>query len=121
MLWKLYDNEAHSLIDGFTEVAPKHDKLSIATGYWDLNLMPTVLPHLRHYQEIRLLIGMEPTPGIRRADGMRTDFPDFDFANDLEALVYDPNLGQAASEMIRLMESGILKVRKFTKTFLHVS
>lgn len=119
MLWKLYDNEVHNLIEGFSEVAEKHKKLSIATGYWDLKLMPIVLPLISEYQEIRLLIGMDPTPGIRRPDGVRADFPDLEFANDLEALAYDPSLGESARMMISLMENGVLKVRKFTKSFLH--
>ena len=57
---KLIDNKRRVLADVIKNVADKYNKLSIATGYWDLPGTAEVIDHLQNYKSIRLLIGNEP-------------------------------------------------------------
>ena len=47
---KIIDNERKTLLDAVIEVSASHSELSIATGYWDLEAMRLVMPHLGMFE-----------------------------------------------------------------------
>ena len=57
MLAKIIDNGRKQLGDTLNEIAPSHDHLSIATGYWDLPGLQVVFENIKNYKSIRLIIG----------------------------------------------------------------
>ena len=56
---KIIDNRKKVLFDCLKEVSGNYDELSIATGYWDLKGTELLLPFIKNYKKIRLLIGRE--------------------------------------------------------------
>jgi hypothetical protein len=56
---RIIDNRRKKLIDCLIEASADHDELSIATGYWDLKGTKLLLPCIKGYKKIRILIGRE--------------------------------------------------------------
>ena len=54
---KIIDNQRVNLQGVLKSQALKHSKLSIATGYWDLEATASLLEELDGLEKIRLLIG----------------------------------------------------------------
>lgn len=121
-LAKIIDNERKSLLDTFLELAPLHDELSVATGYWDIEGMKLILDSVSRYKKIRILIGREPllkrdnTSGIERPE---PDYPDQDFFSDLERIAPSPELTAVVVRMKELIDQGIIEVRVYRRSFLH--
>lgn len=53
---KIIDNERSSMLDVLRDLSNEHEKVSIATGYWDLGAISLLLGELDSLKEIRLLI-----------------------------------------------------------------
>lgn len=116
---KIIDNKRKKLLDSLVDLSPSFDSLSIATGYWDLEGTSLLLPHLKHYKKIRLLIGREPLIPRHQLNEVEPDYPDKDIFEDLQSIKTDSNLRSTIVELKKLKEEGILEVRVFKKTFLH--
>jgi ERCC4-related helicase len=116
---KIIDNNRKTLLDTFIEISKTHDELSIATGYWDLEAMRLVLPALREYKKVRLLIGREPLIPRHQLAQPELDYPDQDFKFDLSMIAPESNLKEIVSEIKEWISSGKLEVRVYRKNFLH--
>ena len=115
----IIDNRRKVLLDSLIEVSQGHDELSIATGYWDLKGTELLLPYLKNYKKIRLLIGRELLIPRHQLKEVEADYPDRDIFEDLQALKPDSSLSSAILGLKKLIDDGILEVRVFKKTFLH--
>lgn len=114
----LIDNSRVSLSEVIRKVAPDYKKLSIATGYWDLEGTLLIFDLLKEYDEVRLLIGREPL--IKRyKQTAEPDFPELDFFKDLESLLPTDELRNLTIGMREMIEQGRLKVKVWKKSFLH--
>jgi ERCC4-related helicase len=100
-------------------LSKEHNKLSIATGYWDLNAIAHLLEELNSLTEIRLLIGREPLIPRHSLSEPEGDFPGKDFKFDLAAVEPTSNLREAADAVTKWIASEKLQVKLFTRTFLH--
>ncbi len=115
----IIDNRRKVLLDCLIDASKEHDELSIATGYWDLKGTELLLPHIKSYKKIRLLIGRELLIPRHQLKEVETDYPDRDIFEDLQALKPDSNLTSTILDLKKLIDDGILEVRVFKKTFLH--
>jgi len=118
-LAKIIDNNRKSLHDVFVEVSKEHAVLSIATGYWDLEGMRILLPQLRNFDNIRILIGREPLIPRYQLERPELDYPDQDFKFDLTHIKPESELRELVTEIKQWIESGKLEVRVYRKNFLH--
>ena len=50
---KIVDNNRRVFVDLIKQIAPKHDELSIATGYWDLSGTKLIIDELKNFKKIR--------------------------------------------------------------------
>lgn len=116
---KIIDNRRKTLIDCLIDASGDHDELSIATGYWDLKGTKLLLPHIKHYKKIRLLIGRELLIPRHQLTQIEADYPDKDIFEDLQCLTPNSELRPVIVEIKALISSGVLEVRVFKKTFLH--
>jgi hypothetical protein len=116
---KIIDNNRRKLIDVFTDVAPQHTELSIATGYWDLEGMKLVLPLLKNYSKVRILIGREPLIPRHKLVQPEPDYPDQDFKFDLSMIAPESGLKEVVSEIKEYIANGKIEVRVYRKNFLH--
>lgn len=116
---KIIDNKRRKLLDVFTDVASKHTELSIATGYWDLEGMKLVLPHIKDYSKIRILIGREPLIPRHKMVQPEPDYPDQDFKFDLSMIAPESGLKEVVSEIKEYIANGKIEVRVYRKNFLH--
>lgn len=116
---KIIDNQRKKLLDALIDVSGNFDEISIATGYWDLEATTLLLPYLKKYKKIRLLIGREPLIPRYQLNEAEPDFPDKDIFEDLQKLKVDSNLKPTVKELKQLVDSKILEVRVFKKAFLH--
>lgn len=116
---KLIDNERKTLLDTFIEVSTSHTELSIATGYWDLEAMKQLMPHLGKFTKIRLLIGREPLIPRHQLQQPELDYPDQDFKFDLSMLAPDSDLRDTVTEIKQWIANNKLEVRVYRKNFLH--
>jgi len=116
---KIIDNNRKKLLDTFIEISKTHDELSIATGYWDLEAMRLVLPALKDYKKVRLLIGREPLIPRHQLEKPEPDYPDQDFKFDLTHIKPESELKDLVTEIKQWIESGKLEVRVYRKNFLH--
>jgi len=116
---KIIDNRRKKLVDCLIESSKDHDELSIATGYWDLKGTKLLLPHIKNYKKIRILIGRELLIPRHQLNEIEADYPDRDIFEDLQQLKPDSELRPTIVEIKSLIESGVLKVKVFKKTFLH--
>jgi hypothetical protein len=116
---KIIDNQRVHLQGVLKAQALKHSKLSIATGYWDLEGTASLLEELEGLDGIRLLIGREPLiPRYQLAEPEK-EFPGEDFKYDLANLVPESSLKETAARLRKWIESGKLEVKIFTGSFLH--
>jgi superfamily II DNA or RNA helicase len=119
---KVIDNRRSTLLSALADVAPKFDELAVATGYWDLKGMAALLPHLKNYKKIRILIGQEPLRA-RFKDALKVeadgDFPEADLKWDLTNTDFELELVSAGVKVTDLIESGKLEVRIYRGAFLH--
>jgi hypothetical protein len=85
---KIIDNERKKLLDILKDIAPSHNVLSIATGYWDLPGMMDIFDSIKNYTKVRILIGREPL--VRRDSrnniDIEIDYPEQDIFKDLEQI-----------------------------------
>lgn len=116
---RIIDNRRKRLIDCLIEASQEHDELSIATGYWDLKGTQLLLPYIRHYKKIRILIGRELLIPRHQLNEIEADYPDKDIFQDLQHLKPDSGLRPTIVEIKNLIKSGVLEVKVFKKTFLH--
>ena len=96
---KIIDNNRKSLKDVFRDLDGICDQLSIATGYWDLEAMKEILPQLRKFKKIRLLIGREPLIARYNLRKPESDYPDQDFMFDLSNIKPESNIKDLVSEI----------------------
>ena len=115
----IIDNRRKVLLDTLIEVSKDHDEISIATGYWDLKGTEALLPYLQQYKKIRLLIGRELLIPRHQLNEIEADFPDRDIFEDLQALKPDIKLNETIINLKKLIDSKVLEVKVFKKTFLH--
>lgn len=120
---QIIDNNRVRLADVINEIAPSFDELSIATGYWDLLGLQTIIDNIRNYQSIRLIIGQEPLPPsyAKSLDLNRLDdtFPEAQFVASLEALEHRNELRDLVVEVKKLVAEGRLSVKVYRGNFLH--
>jgi len=116
---KIIDNRRKKLLDCLIDASGDHDELSIATGYWDLKGTKLLLPHIKNYKKIRILIGRELLIPRHQLNDIEADYPDRDIFEDLQVLKPDSELKPTIIELKKLIESGVLEVKVFKKTFLH--
>jgi ERCC4-related helicase len=116
---KIIDNQRVRLQEVLKTQAVKHSKLSIATGYWDLEATASLLEELDGLERIRLLIGREPLIPRHQLDTPEQEFPGEDFKYDLAHLAPESNLKETAARLRKWIESGKLEVKVFTGSFLH--
>jgi len=116
---KIIDNNNKILLDVIENISPKHDELSIATGYWDLPGTQLIIEKLKEYKKIRLLIGREPSIPRYKAEKPEPDYPESDIFYDLEKLSQDQNFQQVIVDIKELIKKGVLEVRVYRKSFLH--
>lgn len=115
----IIDNRRKVLLDTLVEASKEYDELSIATGYWDLKGTELLLPHIKNYKKIRLLIGRELLIPRHQLKDVEADYPDRDIFEDLQDLRPDSNLTPTIVGIKKLIEDKVLEVRVFKKTFLH--
>lgn len=116
---KIIDNNRRKLLDSLIEASDNFDQISIATGYWDLQATALLLPHLKNYKKIRLLIGREPLIPRYELNEVEPDFPDKDIFEDLQRIKIDSDLKPTIKELKKLVDDGVLEVKVFKKAFLH--
>lgn len=116
---QIIDNNRKTLLETFVDISGKHKELSIATGYWDLEGMRALLPELRKYEKIRLLIGREPLIPRYQLQLPEEDYPDQDFKFDLTHIKPESELKNLVTEIKQWIISGKLEVRIYRKNFLH--
>jgi|AntAceMinimDraft_6_1070360.scaffolds.fasta_scaffold03339_3 ERCC4-related helicase len=116
---KIIDNERSSMADVLRSLCNDHEKVSIATGYWDLGAIALLLDELDSLSEIRLLIGREPMIPRHKLQAPEGDFPDKDFQFDLAQVDQTSDMRMAADKVTEWIETGKLQVKVFTETFLH--
>lgn len=116
---KIIDNNRKKLADVLADVAQQHTELSVATGYWDLDGMKLLLPYLKNYSKIRLLIGREPLIPRHKMMQPELDYPDQDFKFDLSMISPESGLKEVVTEIKEYIANGKLEVRVYRKNFLH--
>ena len=120
---QIIDNNRVRLADVINEIAPSFTELSIATGYWDLLGLQTIIGSIRSYDSIRLVIGQEPLPPsyAKALDLNQLDatFPEAQFIASLEALEHRNELRDLVIEVKSLLAEGRLSVKVYRGNFLH--
>lgn len=123
MLPKIIDNTRKQLGDTLNEIAPSHEHLSIATGYWDLPGLQIVFENIKNYKSIRLIIGQEPlAPRFARALNINepeATFPEVDFQQNLVDLEQRQEFRDLVYATKQLITDGRLEVRIYRRSFLH--
>lgn len=123
MTSKLIDNNRLSLRNALNEQMPNFDRISIATGYWDLPGFQLLEEALSNYRSIRLLIGQEPLPPAfaKRADLENIDetFPETQIRAGLAGLDQSQELRNSAKTIKKWIADGLLEVKVLKGTFLH--
>lgn len=120
---RIIDNRRTTLAGVIRELAPKHEELSIATGYWDLPALQLVFEAIRDYKSVRLLIGQEPLPPqyVSKLDIYDLDetFPETQMISNLMHLEPSEELRNLIVETKALLDSGRLQVKIYRGSFLH--
>ncbi len=116
---KIIENKRKVLLDAFIEISKSHKEIAIATGYWDLEAMRLIMPHLRKFEKIRLLIGREPLIPRHHLQQPELDYPDQDFKFDLSMLAPDSDLRDVVTEIKKWIAEARMEVRVYRKNFLH--
>lgn len=118
----ILDNQRIEFLDTFKKIAPDHKRLSVATGYWDIEGMRLVIDSIKDFEKVRILIGREPL--LKRdnkndIDSPEIDYPDQDFFEDLQRIDPSLELKQVVIQMKGLIEEGRLEVKVYRRSFLH--
>lgn len=116
---KIIDNERSSMLEVLRKLCREHDKISIATGYWDLGAISLLLEELDSLSQIRLLIGREPLIPRHKLETPEGDFPDQDFQFDLANVSQTTDIRKSAESVSKWILDGKLEVKVFTQGFLH--
>jgi ERCC4-related helicase len=116
---KIIDNERSSMLEVLRTLCKEHEKISIATGYWDLGATLLLMEELDSLSHIRLLIGREPLIPRHKLTSPEGDFPDQDFQFDLAMVEQTSDIRKAADKVTEWIAAGKLEVKVFTRTFLH--
>lgn len=116
---RIIENKRQKLSNVLIELCKENEYLSIATGYWDMQAMEILLPHITNMKNIRLLIGREPLIPRHHIVTPEEDFPILDIKYDLEHLKPSSNLIDSANKTLELIASGKLQVKIFRGNFLH--
>ena len=123
MTSKLIDNQRVSLIDALAEQLPNFNKISIATGYWDLKGFRLVESYLEAYESVRILIGQEPLPPAfaKRFDlnQILENFPEENIREGLAELEQTDELRKSARALKNWMDQGKVQVKILRGSFLH--
>ncbi len=119
MKYYLVDNQRYSMLQFFQDNWSEYNNISIATGYVDLPALCQVLPLIKHYQKIKILIGQEPLIRRYKKNHVEDDFPKLDLTNDLQELAIDPKYADTIKLIKELIQDGALQIKIFKKTFLH--
>ena len=123
MTSKIIENERIKLSDQLLDVIPRFERVSIATGYWDLPGFQILESALSQYKEVRLLIGQEPLPPayLKKLDinDLDASFPEqnmiVEFANRGNSL----ELRSSANAIKQWILDGRLEVKVMRGRFLH--
>ena len=115
----IVDNDRCSLAEVLVELSAKHNKLSIATGYFDLAGWKVLIDHIKNYQTIRLLIGREVSLPRYGLDKIEENFPQFDITQSLSQLPTGEGYRRLIQSIHQLRQNGQLEVRTYKKSFLH--
>lgn len=116
---KIIDNKRKILLNILIKLSSDFNEISIATGYWDLEATKLLLPYLKKYKKIRLLIGQEPLINRYKKNQVEPDFPDQDIFEDLQKLKINSDLKPTVQDLKKLVDNKILEVKVFKKAFLH--
>lgn len=120
---KIIDNNRKRLADVLVELAPKHEELSIATGYWDLPGLLEIFENIKDYKSIRLIIGQEPlAPRFAKQLNIHAPeetFPEIDFKASLADLEQREEFRDLVYKTKQLIDEGRLHVKVFRRNFLH--
>ncbi|MBW7844081.1 MAG: hypothetical protein H3C45_00235 [Bacteroidia bacterium] len=131
---KLIDNSSNEYQLGTVLKELIQDKsfsqISIATGYWDLPGMVTILEELNQFLErdnitFRLLLGEEPSVRayqVKKPKQQDPDFPEKYLKNDLENLQLKDEFQQVADLLGKHMNetnTGKIQIKVYRKNFLH--
>jgi ERCC4-related helicase len=81
--------------------------------------MKLIIPHLKNYKKVRLLIGREPLIPRHNMIEPELDYPDQDIKFDLSMIDPESGLKEVVSEIKESIANGKLEVRVYRKTFLH--
>ncbi|MDI9348062.1 MAG: helicase-related protein [Methylacidiphilales bacterium] len=117
---KIIDNKRLRLVDFLNKHAGSFKDLSIATGYWDLPGMHSVIDAISSYKKIRLLIGQEPvSPRYKSKDEYSQPYPEIDIFKDLSMLEHDPKYKKLITDIKNMIDAGVLEVKLFRESFMH--
>lgn len=120
---RIIDNKRVLLAEVLREHASKHNKLSIATGYWDMAGMQEIFEHTKDYESLRLLIGQEPIPPqyLPKLEGYGLDFsfPEAQMAENLQQLDHSVELRELVLGIKKMLDEGRLEVKVYRGNFLH--
>jgi ERCC4-related helicase len=105
-------------------------QISIATGYWDLPGMVSILAELNHFLQrdevvLRILLGEEPSVKayqVKNPQKQDPDFPEKYLKRDLEELQLKEEFQKVAELLGKYMNetnSGKIQVKVYRKNFLH--
>jgi SNF2 family DNA or RNA helicase len=119
MASKILDNNRKFLIDSLIEHSKNYDTLSIATGYWDLKGMKMLLPYIKDYKQIKIVIGREILIPRHSVNKVEEDFPDKDIFYDLEKLHFNEEDQTAVIDILGLIKQNQLEVKILKNNFLH--
>ncbi|MCX8514611.1 MAG: helicase-related protein [Burkholderiales bacterium] len=119
MKYYLIDNQRYSISQFFTDNVNNFNHLCIATGYVDLPALCQILPLLKNYCSIKLLIGQEPLIHRYKKNSVENDFPKLDLTNDLQELNIDPKFANTIQLIKDLIKTKQLEIKVFKRTFLH--
>lgn len=123
MTAKIIDNSRVSLASVLNELAPKFNEIAIATGYLDVQGIALLLPSIRQYSSIRILIGQEPLPAAYRGDELQLmlddTFPENQLAASLARNDYLTEVTDVVAEIKNLIQLGSLEIRVYRGSFLH--
>lgn len=122
------DNDRKNLADTLRMVAPDHQVLNIATGYWDVPGTLEIIDEIKDYHKVRLLIGKEPLAHRLQVKynidptAPENIFPDANITHDLvenaKTLEVD-ELRRTVKILSTMQKEGRLEVRIFKEPRLH--
>jgi ERCC4-related helicase len=116
---KIVDNNRISMLEVLKRASQGHSNLSIATGYWDLKAITSLMEEFNSLNKIRLLIGREPMIPRNQIAAPEKDFPTKDFVYDLTQLSPSAELRTTAEQLNKWLIDGKIEVKIYRKSFMH--